>query len=130
VRNREVWASYDAYTLELTRHARQVAFGGVAIAWVLRAADERLPGLVLVAMALLCIFFLLDVAQYSVAAWKLRRWAHGEEQRQYDVTGSIDGEYELPRSLDLWPARLLALKIAALLLGYVMLALTIFRRSA
>ena len=57
----DVWASYDTYTGELTKHSRQIAFGGVAMCWLLRTATGAMPRWTLIGLGLLVAFFVLDV---------------------------------------------------------------------
>lgn len=122
----EVWASYDTYTGELTKHSRQIAFGGVAISWLLRSSAGTMPKWGLISLGLLVAFFLLDVLQYFVGAWRLRTWMHREEQRRWKEIGTIEGDYDLPRSIDRIPFVLFNVKIGALLLAYVALGIQLF----
>lgn len=122
----EVWASYETYTGELTKHSRQIAFGGVAISWLLRSSAGTMPRWGLISLGLLVVFFLLDVLQYFVGAWRLRTWMHGEEHRRWKETGTIEGDYDVPRYIDRIPFVLFNVKIVALLLAYVALGIQLF----
>ena len=51
---------------------------------------------------------------------------HGEEQRRWESAGTIEGDYELPRSLDRMPFVLFNAKVCALLLAYGALGVQLF----
>jgi len=129
VKNADLWKSYSEYTSDLTKHSRQMAFGGIAICWFFRSAEVTFPPLILGALFAFVVYFALDVSQHTVAAWKLRRWTLDEEQRQWDEAATIDGEYELPAKLDRIPFRLFLLKTAVLLIAFATLSAELLRRT-
>lgn len=128
MKNAELWKSYSEYTSEATKQARQLAFGGTAICWFFRSAEVTFPPLIALAMLVFILYFAVDAVQYITAALQLRRWTRGEENRQWNESGTIDGQYDKPVELDAWPFRLFALKLATLFAAFGTLGAELIRR--
>jgi hypothetical protein len=122
VKNADLWASYGAYTGELTKFARQLAFAGAAICWFFRTPDVRFPSRINAALLAFVTYFVLDIAQYFSAALLLRFWIRAEESRRWASSDTLDGEYDKPAWLDEPPFVLFVLKIVALVIAFAMLA--------
>ena len=101
MKNKEVWESYNFYTGEVTKHSRYLGFAGIAICWFFRTTEIKFPNFILFSLVLLVVFFVLDLAQYYVSAMRLRKWMQKEEAENEKNTGSVEGEYWPPKSLDL-----------------------------
>ena len=129
MQNADLWKSYDFYTSELTKHARQLGFAGIAVCWLFRSSEGAFPGFVLVGLLAFVGFFASDVLQYYGAAILLRFWTQREESRKHDETGTIEGEYLKPRWVDRLPFLLFNLKIFLLLGGFFALAVGLWNRS-
>ena len=128
MRNKDLWESYDTYTSDLTKHARQLAFAGAAICWFFRSPEVTFPALVLIALSCFVIFFLGDILQYYTAAMVLRVWTRRQEKIHWARDNTIEGEYEKPEWLD-WPALFFFhIKIGMLLLGFTTLSAEFIRR--
>lgn len=126
--NREVWAACDFYTSEITKHARAVGFGGLAVCWFFRSAQVSFPSLIVLAMIGLMVFFLLDLGQYYVAAVRLRSGMRREEVRRESEAGSIEGDYALPAALDTPSFILFHVKLSFLLAGLTAIGAVLVRR--
>ncbi|MDA3833844.1 MAG: hypothetical protein PF495_10635 [Spirochaetales bacterium] len=128
MKNQEVWASYDFYTGEVTKHSRYLGFAGIAICWFFRTTEITFPNLILTSLILLVVFFVLDLAQYYVSAMRIRKWMQKEEAEKEKKTGSIDGEYWPVKSLDVPSFWLFKIKLLFLLLGFLCIGLELSLR--
>ena len=128
MKNEAVWASYREYTIELTKHARQMGFAGIAVCWLFRepGGDMSLP--VVGALGLLTLFFVADAAQYLVGAVQLKRWMESEEERFQNIRGTIEGDYAIPKALDRPTFALWSLKLVLLLVGFGLLGVEAVRQ--
>src|SRR5688500_7741761 len=98
--NADVWASGQDYTKELTVQSRKLAFGGAAICWFFKTAEATFPKPILFALLLIVVFFLLDMAQYFLAANGIRTWMLGAERDMWEKFETIEGDYSKPAHLD------------------------------
>lgn len=122
MKNAEAWGHYRDYTRDITELTRRLAFGAAAICWIFRSADGRFPPTALWALLSVFLFFGSDLAQALLAAVGQRNWLLAQEEAQHTETGTIEGEYHKPASLDTWPYRLFRLKLVFLALAYAALA--------
>lgn len=86
------------------------------------------PPLILAALIGLVAFFLLDLAQYYVAALRLRFWMHREEAKVERGGGSVDAEYWLPKSLDSPSFWLFHAKLASIVVGFLLIGAELAQR--
>lgn len=128
MKNREVWESYDHYTGEITKHARYLGFMGIAICWFFRSPSLSFPSAILGALIGLVFFFLLDLAQYYVAALRLKLWMEKEEEKRKQENSSIEGDYWPPKSLDHPVFVLFHCKLVALLIGFACIGFELVSR--
>jgi len=119
--NVEVWSHYKTYTTDITDLSRRLAFGGAAVCWIFRNADGSFPRPVLWAFLGLFAFFGSDVLQSLVGAMGHRQWIRERENELFKATGSIDGEYSKPATLDKWPYRLFLSKLVFLAFSFLAL---------
>lgn len=119
--NEDVWSHYKRYTADITDLSRRLAFGGAAVCWIFRSADGTFPRSVLWAFLEIFAFFASDMLQSLVGAIGHRRWIRRSEIELFERTGSIDGEYSKPASLDVWPYRLFLWKLVFLALSFLSL---------
>ena len=126
MKNSEIWNSYSNFTLDLSNNARTLAFAGAAIAWLFKTQDNTFPSIVLWGLFFIIIFFILDILQYFLGAIILKFWAEGEESKQLEETGKIDGEYDKPRYIDYPSFFCWVAKVISLLMGYICLGTYIF----
>jgi hypothetical protein len=117
----EVWSRYADYTRDVTEHGRKLAFGGFGVCWLFRDSSGHFPCLVLVAMALLLLYCLADLAHPFVAGIVYRHFIQRQEAELWRRAKSIEGEVRVPPWLDK-PAYFLYLsKVAFLTLGFIAL---------
>lgn len=127
MKNAEAWQSYSDYTKDTSTYARAFNTLGVATCgWFLRSEGFGLRLFVAALLAFLS-YFLADLAQYVVASERVRKWARSEEERHWNQSGTIEGEYVRPHTLDEWPRRLFYVKLAILALGVILLSVAIIR---
>lgn len=129
VNNSEVWGQYKSYTRDITEFSRKLGFAGVATCWVLKSADDSLPGYVLWALGFFVLFFISDILQGLVAALVLRRWIRSEEIELHRMTGKIEGEYNKPQWLDYPAFTLFLLKVSFLLIGFLYIGFAIIGKQ-
>ena len=82
----------------------------------------------MVSLALVVAFFSFDIFQALIAALGLKGWIRSREQELWDKTGSIEGEYEKPHTLDRWPFALFVGKIVVLFGSFTALGVELWRR--
>lgn len=129
MKNAEAWQSYSDSTKDATAAMRTFAgIGFVACGWFIGADGFASWGVTAAALALLA-YCVTDVAQYVVASGRVHRWARSEEERHWQESGTIEGEYHRPYSLDQWPRRLFYAKFVVLSLALVTLGAAILQRA-
>lgn len=130
MKNAEVWRGYEEYTRDLTTLTRRLGFGATAVCWFFRTPEGGFPKPILASLALVVGFFSLDILQALIAALGLKSWIRGQEQELWDKTGSIEGEYEKPHTLDRWPFVLFIGKIIVLFAAFAALGVELWIRIA
>ena len=80
------------------------------------------PGLLRAGLVCVVLFFCADLFQYVLAAVRRRSWIRAEEERHHEDHGTIEGEYQIPVSLDrpvfgLWCAKLCFLFLSFVFAG-------------
>ncbi len=121
----EVWKDYEDYTAKLTEQSRKLAFAAAGICWLFKLPDLLFPPAIYAALLSIVFFFIFDLLQYFVAAMLLKYWARKEEKIAYAETGTIDVEIGKPASLDTPSFCFFCLKIFALFIGYILIAIHI-----
>src|SRR6266571_2604884 len=117
--NREVWEHYRDYTKDITEYSRKLGFAGAAICWFFKAPDFKFPIWILISFLFLLAFFVCDLSQSLVAAYRHRGWIRREEIKNFEETGKIEGDYQKPWGLDIPVFRLFILKVVCLFVAYV-----------
>ena len=120
--NAELWGQVKEFTAEASANSRRLGFAAVAIFWTFNQATQETSWILLLGLLLAGLFFVFDVLQYVLAAVRTRSWTRQAEQSRYDETGSIEGDYKKPASLDTLPYALWWVKLGVLLLSYICLA--------
>ena len=128
MKNEEVWSQYQDYTRDLTEFSRKLAFGGIAVFWVLKLQNGSFSDVALKALFCIVGFFLFDILQSLTSALLLRNWIRGEEARQWVEIDSINGDYKKPYWIDYPAFTLFLAKILMLLLGFGFLGLELLGR--
>ena len=100
MKNKEVWSHYKDYTKDITEFSRKLALGGLVVCWFFKSKDAAFPPYVISALKNFILYFLSDLFQSLSGAILLKFWIRKEEKRQWNKTGSIDGEYLKPAWLD------------------------------
>lgn len=126
--NTEAWKPYVDYTQAASSNCRNLAFAGIAMGWAFRLPNNQMPTAVSVAFLLLATFFLLDVLQYVVAAFVLRRWVEGRQDELLKMNDTIEGEYTKPETLDRPAFAMYCGKMGALLSAHAFLCYTFLTR--
>jgi len=118
----DLWTDVRELTGKLSDVARQAAYAGLALVWILKTGDAttyHLDRSLILAAALLVLALAFDLAQYGfnvVLHWRNARSeenARGVEYKGRDIT--------LPKGLHRIPYALFALKVALVAGGYVVL---------
>lgn len=125
--NRELWEKYTNFTQDLSTNARNLAYVAAGLSWAFKTEAGEFPGLVIVALRCVILFFMADILQYVSGALFVRCWVRSQEKAMYAKTKSIEGDYEQPGWLDTPPLIFLWIKIAALLVAYIYLGMYIFK---
>lgn len=124
----QLWSQYQHHTRDVTEHGRKLGFAGAGICWFFRDSSFTFPPAILWALALFVGYFVLDLLHGFVGALQVKSFTEEQEGRMWAESRSLDGEIEVPRSLDR-PAFLLFLaKVAFLLAGFVAVAIEIVFR--
>jgi len=124
--NSEIWSHYKDYTRDVTEFSRKLAFAGIAVCWVLRNATGAFSRITLFALAFIVSFFIADILQGLSGAVRLKHWIEAEEQKKWDKTGKIDGDYVKPKSLDRPSYIFFLIKIVLLLIGFALIGVKVF----
>src|SRR6266699_3565051 len=124
----ELWKQYQYYTRDLTEHSRKLAFAVAVICWFFKSPEITFPPAVFWSLALLVVFFFFDVLHYFAGAIIYRVFTHRREAELWDKTHSIQGEIEVPRSLDRAVFTFFCLKTVFLLASCVALGTEFFYR--
>ena len=124
--NAEAWKPYSEFTKAASENSRKLALSGVALAWSLKAGNSVFPPGATIALIFLVLFFLCDLLQYYLGAFLNRRWVRSREIELFKGTGSIEGDYQRPTSVDVPATALFHLKIVSLAVAFVSLGITIF----
>ena len=98
--SQEAWAPFKDYSEKASANGRRLALGGLAFSWAIKPDNTGLDWMHKMALVLLLVYFVLDVAHYVVAAALHRRWARSEECRLWNDTQQIDTGFVKPASLD------------------------------
>ena len=123
---REGWAHYERHTGKASDVARQLAFAGLGLVWLLRDSNSDtshlIPNELVNPSGCILLALVFDLAQYTVASTKWYRFLRKRER----VGCGQDDELHVPermlRSVDrLWLAKIASLGVAYFLLLGVMI---------
>lgn len=123
------WTSYVEYTEDLTKTCRQLGLANGAICWFFKSPTVTFPKSILVALLLLCLYFLFDVLQYFIASWRIKSWLEKEETKAMNEVGHLNLEIDKPISLDKPIFIMGRLKVIFLILSYGMVILELVLRA-
>jgi hypothetical protein len=125
VTNREAWGAYDFYTGEISKNARTLGLAGIAICWFFRTPQLTFPRPILWALVLIILYFIADLLQYYTSAMRIRGWLRAEEARRQTARSLDETGYTFPIGVHTPGHVLFHVKLATLLLGFVLLG-TVF----
>ena len=117
----EVWDRYADYTRDATEHSRKLAFGGLGVCWLFRDQAGHFPLLILVALTLILLYCLADLAHPFVAGILFRHFAQHHEARLWKEKRSVEGNIRVPLWLDKPAYYLYIMKVGFLGLGFIAL---------
>ena len=111
MQNKDLWAQYVGYTDQASQIARHLGFASAGLLWAIHDMTDRWSVIARLGLAFVVLFFMADLVQYVFAAVRRRLWIRAEEKKRWSETGSIEGEYLVPPSLDrpvyvIWWAKL------------------------
>ena len=96
---------------------------------------ESISSFVLVLLGLLFAVLIVDIVQYGVSAWMVKRWTENEEQKNWKKYGSIDKDgdgkeidYNKPRWLDTFAFTCWIIKMLFFLATLSLLSLDFIQR--
>jgi hypothetical protein len=124
----EVWNRYRDYTRDVTEHSRKLGFAAAAICWFFKTENFTFPSLILLSLTFVVSFFALDLAQYVLAAKRIKTFARQEEKKHWKEKRKIDVNTEVPESLDKPVQKLFTWKLVALFLSFGFLIAEFLRR--
>lgn len=129
MKNAEAWQGYSDSTKDATTAMRTFAgIGFAACGWFIGSDGFASRGIAAAALTLLA-YCVADMAQYVVASGRVHNWARSEEERHWKESGTIEGDYHRPHSLDQWPRRLFYAKFVILALALATLGGAILQRA-
>ena len=105
---------------------RNIGFAAGIACWAFRDNNFTFPSLILLALACLCLFFLLDITQYAMA-WHVSRqvFNFAIEKPPFPPDAMLAIRRRLSRSLD----SLFLTKLAVLFAVYILIGLEVIRRT-
>jgi len=124
--NKDLWAQYVGYTDQASQIARHLGFAAAGLLWAIGNMTDHWSAIARLGLAFVVLFFMADLVQYVFAAVRRRLWIRAEEKKRWSETGSIEGEYLVPPSLDtpayiIWWAKLGLLTLSFLAVGAALL---------
>jgi hypothetical protein len=128
MKGKELWSQYQHHTRDITEHGRKLGFAGAAICWFFRDSSFSFPPAILTALALFVGYFALDLLHGLLGALRVKSFTEEQEGRMWAETRSLDGEIEVPRSLDRPAFALFLSKLAFLLAGFAAVTVEIALR--
>ena len=124
--SKDLWKSYDAYTLILSNNCRKLAFSSVAIIWILKDSKNLFCKELSIALLFIVMFFVADVLQYFISALILGVWIRVQEKSLWKEKQTIEGDFDKPVWID-YPAKFLWIsKVIFLLISYFFIGKYIF----
>ena len=122
--NADAWQCYGDYTELVSKVARQLAFAGAGLIWAASSGDATRLSFK-VGLSTVVLYFVADLAQYICAAERWRRWTRKRETELWSTSGTIEGEYHVPASLDVPVRALWWAKIALLMATFACVGLAL-----
>lgn len=124
--NQEVWDQYKDYSQTTSDIARKIVFAGIAVCWLFREPNNNFPELVISSLILLITFFFFDLMQYLLSTLLLKGWIRNEENKKWESTRKIEGDYQKPTWIDTPAFILFILKLICLVIAYIFLGYWLF----
>ncbi len=128
----DLWVRYREYVSEINEICRKFAFSGVAIAWVAKPDGQSLPLILKVALFLIVVFLILDLAHQALGAYLKKIQAEEEESSRAHMypNGHTPGSCAVltPSTQDLWPSRLFLWK--AIFMAFSLILLLVYLVTA
>ena len=118
--NKEAWQPYYEYTRTVSNIIRSHSLGAIAICWLLKGKASFSIS-IKAALLFAALTLLSDLLQYVIAALNNKKWLEKEQNRLVNGTGTIEGDYQIPKHIDIWPYRLFKLKICFLILSFTLI---------
>jgi len=123
----KLWENYQFYTRDVTEHGRKLGFAGAAICWFFKKADFTFPLIIYGALLFLVSYFITDFFQGFSASLRVKFFAEREEKKLWNEKASLEGEIDVPRSLDapvfwIFCGKCTLLVVAFLFIGLELLA--------
>jgi hypothetical protein len=88
----KLWETYLHYSRDLTEHSRKLAFASAAICWFFKTPEITFPPAIMGCLALLVVYFILDVVHHLWGAVRVRKFLRDQEDALYKTTGSVSGD--------------------------------------
>jgi len=123
--NSELWEQYSQYTEQASSVARQLGFAAAGLIWAFRDTGSGWTEKAQAGLVFVVAFFITDLLQYVIAAVRRRLWIRGEEIKKWNETQSIEGDYNVPVTLDRPAFWLWWIKLGFLIVAYIFVALTV-----
>lgn len=120
------------FTLATGERTRNLAYGGIAAAWIVNSSGSKLAPLLLISIILFSAFFVLDVFGAIYCADKARQIILDQEDKVYRLTGKLPDENH---EFDYYPnSNTLSEQVSVLRpwiagVGYVPLAIHLIRNA-
>jgi hypothetical protein len=122
VKSEDVWRQYQEYTDLASNHARKLGFAAGGLLWILRDTEGGWSKGMRFGLLCVVIYFTTDILQYVVASVRRRVWIRGEEVRRWREDRQIDGDYDVPESIDRPVYALWWIKLASLVVSFATIA--------
>lgn len=124
----DLWDDVREVTAKLSDVSRQAAYAGLAVVWIFKTGDAsryHLARSLIWAGALFALTLAFDIAQYAYAA--VAKWRNARREEALRGIGYKGKDIMLPKEIHYVPYALFALKVATVVLGYVIVLDYLFR---
>jgi len=114
----DAWDNYYANTGKASEITRSLALAALALVWIFKDSDGRLPKVLLVPSALAMLALACDLAQYVVGATKWKQFADSKDR----VAKTLDDDIgQAPGDINVVPERFYVAKFGLILAAYFVL---------